>query len=51
MQAIASGEIKDIYEAREIITNSFDVKVYEPKHNDAWEDAYKRFLSICGKEF
>ena len=51
MQAIAAGEIKDIWQAREIIRNSFDVKVYEPKHNDAWEDAYQRFLSICGKEF
>ena len=50
MQAIASGEIKDIYEAREIITSSFDVKTYEPKHNDAWEDAYQRFLAICGKD-
>ena len=34
-----------------IITSSFDVKTYEPSHNDAWEDAYQRFLSICGKEF
>lgn len=50
MQAIASGEIKDIYEAREIITSSFDVKTYQPAYNDAWEDAYQRFLSICGKE-
>lgn len=51
MQAIAAGAIKDICEAREILTNSFDVKVYESKHNDAWEEAYQRFLSICGKEF
>ncbi len=50
MQAIAAGEIKDISEARDIIRNSFDVKVYEPKHNDAWEEAYQRFLSICTKE-
>ena len=51
MQAIAAGEIKDIWEARDIIRSSFDVKVYEPKHTDAWNDAYQRFLSICGKEF
>ena len=51
MQAIAAGAITDICEAREIITNSFDVKTYEAKHNDAWEEAYQRFLSICGKEF
>ena len=39
-----------IYEAREIITSSFDVKTYEPKHNDAWEEAYQRFLTILGKD-
>lgn len=47
MQAISAKEIKDISEAREIITNSFDVKVYETKHNDAWDEAYNRFLNIC----
>ncbi|MBQ7352950.1 MAG: rhamnulokinase [Clostridia bacterium] len=50
MQAIAAGEIKDIWQARDLIRNSFDVKIYEPKHNDAWENAYQRFLSICGKD-
>lgn len=51
MQAIAAGEIKDIWQARDIVRASFDVKVYESKHSDAWEEAYQRFLSICGKEF
>jgi rhamnulokinase/L-fuculokinase len=46
MQAIASGEIKNISEAREIIRNSFEIKVYEPKDRDAWDDAYQRYLSI-----
>lgn len=50
MQAIAAGEIKDIAEARDIIRNSFEVKVYESHNSDAWEEAYQRFLSICGKE-
>lgn len=50
MQAIAAGEIKNIWQARDLIRNSFDVKIYEPKHNDAWENAYQRFLSICGKD-
>ena len=34
-------------EAREIIRDSFDVKVYEAKHSDAWDEAYHRYLSIC----
>jgi rhamnulokinase/L-fuculokinase len=50
MQAISSGEIKDVAQAREVIRNSFDIKVYEPHHTDAWEEAYQRYLSICGKE-
>jgi rhamnulokinase/L-fuculokinase len=47
MQAISSGELKDIYEARDIIRNSFEIKVYEPENNDAWNEAYQRFLNIC----
>ena len=47
MQTIAAGEIKDITEAREIIRDSFDVKVYEANHSDAWDEAYNRYLSIC----
>ena len=50
MQAISSGEIKDVAQAREVIRNSFDIKVYEPHHTDAWEEAYQRYLAICGKE-
>lgn len=47
MQAITAGEIADIWQGREIITNSFDVKVYDSKYNDAWEEAYQRYLNIC----
>lgn len=47
MQTIASGELKDIFEARDIIRNSFEIKVYEPENNDAWNEAYQRFLNIC----
>ena len=47
MQTISAGEIKDIAEAREIIRDSFDVKVYESCHSDAWDEAYNRYLNIC----
>ncbi|MBQ9703480.1 MAG: rhamnulokinase [Clostridia bacterium] len=50
MQAISSGEIKDVAQAREVIRNSFDIKVYEPHHTAEWEEAYQRYLAICGKE-
>ena len=47
MQTIATGELKDIYEARDIVRNSFEIKVYEPNHTSAWDEAYQRFLNIC----
>lgn len=49
-QAIALGEIKDIQEARHIIRNSCEIKVYEPDiaEKDAWDDAYNRFCNLPG---
>ena len=44
MQAMALGEIKDIAEARYIVRCSVEPSVYEPRHTQAWEDAYGRLL-------
>ena len=51
MQCIASGEIKDMWEARRIIRNSTDIKEYEPDmvNAAAWDEAYSRFLKIIGE--
>lgn len=51
MQCIASGEIKDIWEARRIIRASFDIEEYTPNAETAaaWDEAYARFLSIVGE--
>ena len=51
MQAIAAGEIGDIWQAREVIRNSFEVREYSPEKSakDAWDDAYGRFLALPGK--
>ena len=50
-QAIALGAIKDIWEAREIIANSFEIKEYQPEVEKmaAWDEAYGRFLKLIGK--
>lgn len=50
MQLIAAGEISDVWEAREIIRNSFDVKEYTPSTADseAWDEAYDRFCALIG---
>ncbi len=49
VQLIASGDIKDIAEARKIIADGENLKVYQPKDIAAWEDAYKRFKTILYK--
>ena len=50
-QAIALGAIKDMWEAREIIANSFEIKEYQPETEKmaAWDEAYGRFLKLIGK--
>ncbi len=51
MQYIAAGEIKDRWEARQIIRDSSEVQVYEPDQTTAgaWDDAYGRFLALIGE--
>lgn len=48
VQWIASGDFKDIWEARSVIRDSFPVTVYEPADAGAWEEAYGRFLRTTG---
>jgi sugar (pentulose or hexulose) kinase len=52
MQYIAAGELKDLSEARALISDSFAPVVYEPTANRAaWDEAYARFCQICDKKF
>lgn len=46
VQLMASGDIKDIAEARKIIAKGENLKVYEPVDADKWEEAYKDFVKI-----
>ncbi len=48
VQAIASGEVASIGEAREVVRRSFSVETYEPRNTGAWDEAYGRFLAIVG---
>lgn len=41
LQLMALGEIKDIKEARQVIANSEEVKVYEPQSDEDWDIIYK----------
>lgn len=41
MQARATGQIKTLGEAREIVRNSYELKEYQPQDNELWEEQYK----------
>lgn len=44
MQAQALGDIKNIYEAREVVRRSFPLGRWEPRESGAWRDAYARLI-------
>jgi rhamnulokinase len=46
MQAVASGDVGSIAEARESIRGSFAVEQYEPADTRRWDDAYARFQAL-----
>jgi rhamnulokinase len=46
VQMIGLGLIKSLAEGREIIRRSFDVKTYEPRQPERWEESYRLFLKI-----
>ena len=48
LQAKASGDVKDIWEMRQIIANSLELKKFEPQDKEAWDAAYEKFLKIKG---
>jgi rhamnulokinase len=42
MQAKATGQIKTLTEARQIVRNSFELKEYQPQDARLWEQQYKK---------
>ena len=49
LQAIASGELKNVAEARECVRRSFEVKEYLPQDTDMWEQGYEKFIKLISK--
>ena len=43
MQAIATGQLKSIEEARQVVRNSFDLKTYTPQDAALWAQKYEHF--------
>jgi sugar (pentulose or hexulose) kinase len=46
VQAIALGCLPSIAEGRKLIRQSFDLVEYQPQEQDAWDEAYQRFVKI-----
>lgn len=42
MQAIATGQIQSLQQARKIVANSFELKEYQPQETDAWDKQYQK---------
>jgi rhamnulokinase len=49
VQAIATGDLKSLADARDVVRNSFDVKVFEPGDGRQWEEHYGRYKAVLGK--
>jgi rhamnulokinase len=50
LQAKASGDVKDIWEMREIIANSIEMKEFLPQDKEAWDAAYERYQNIVNQK-
>lgn len=46
VQLMSADAVSGISEARKIVANSSELKVYEPAEVDKWEEAYKDFIKI-----
>jgi rhamnulokinase len=42
MQAKATGQIKTLDQAREIVRNSFELKEYQPQQTSLWQERYEK---------
>jgi rhamnulokinase len=49
VQAIATGQIKSLSDARTIVRNSFDVAIFKPFSKAEWDEAYYRYENIKRK--
>ena len=46
VQAMATGDVKDLSHARKIVRASFDVKTYRPSGDAQWQRAYARYREL-----
>jgi rhamnulokinase len=46
VQALGTGLVGSLAEAREVVRRSFEVRTYAPQNPDAWHEPYQRFLKL-----
>ena len=46
VQAVATGHLASLSEARQVIRRSFDVITYEPGESVPWDEAYEKFEKL-----
>jgi rhamnulokinase len=46
VQAMATGDIKSLSDARKIVHNSFNVKRFEPQAAKQWDQAYQKYRQL-----
>lgn len=46
VQMLATGEIKSLADARQIVRASFTMKVFSPRADSRWDEQYRTFLSL-----
>jgi rhamnulokinase len=49
-QALGTGAIGSLAEAREVVRRSFDLVTYEPRNADAWQEPYERLKTLLAEE-
>lgn len=49
VQAMATGEIKSLADARAIVRASFPVRRYEPQNRAPWDEAYARYQKMLNR--
>jgi len=46
MQAMASGEIESLSQARQIVRNSFELKKYQPQDTSIWQEQFRKAVKF-----
>ncbi len=47
-QHARAGDLADLDELRTVVSNSFELQLYEPRSTDAWLVTYGLFLKLIG---